>query len=222
MQCLKSCKNCKALKGCIICLLSEFLLAFFHYQPYWSKCPSNKKVCFHIRLSKFLRLAHLCPSHSSPISGHFRSLWQTLTLSAESHFPGAAQLCLMNFLGKEGWGYLGGHLMWATFIKLRSWGSGWNWKMEKRVISEGCRQAGAKTKTKEGRGEQNKQIALMQSRMIANGLEIWQVARAWSHVVNRSQLIHHSCLKTLLLQACFKLSISHTHTHIRHKLLSGF
>lgn len=38
--------------------------------------------------------------------------------------------------------------------------------------------------TQRGTGEQNKQTALMQSRMIANGLEIWQVASAWLHVVN--------------------------------------
>lgn len=53
--------------------------------------------------------AHLCPSHSTPISGHLRPVWQTLTLSAESHIPGAGRLCLMNFLGKERRGYLGGH-----------------------------------------------------------------------------------------------------------------
>lgn len=126
---------------------------------------------------KFLRLAHLRPSHSSPVSGHFRPLWQTLTLSAESHFPGAAQLRLMNFLGKEGRGYLGGHpnvsdIHQTSLLRKRL-------KLENGKGSDFWRvqASGGKRKRREP-SKTNKQTALMQSRMIANGLEIWQVARA--------------------------------------------
>lgn len=101
------------------------------------------------------------------------------------------------FLRKKGGVISEVTLMWATFIKPRSRGSGWNWKMEKVVILGGLQ---ASRGTKWGRGEENKQTALMQSWMIANGLEIRQVGSACLHVVNCSQLIHHSCLNISLLQ----------------------
>lgn len=56
--------------------------------------------------------------------------------------------------------------------------------------------------------------------MIANGLKIRQVGSACLHVVNCSQLIHHSCLNISLLQpllfssvAVTALSSTEEHTH---------
>lgn len=138
-----------------------------------------------------LHKQHNCHSQSSLLSGRLRTRWQTLTLSAESHFPGACRLCLINFVGKQRRGYLGGHpnvsgihqtSLQRKHLKLeraKRWG-----------FFEGCRQALAETE-REG-NKINKPLS--QSHMIANGLEIWQEGGTCLHGVNCSELIHHSCL----------------------------
>ena len=117
--------------------------------------------------------------------------------------------------------------MWATFIKPRSRGSGWNWKTEKVVILGGLQ---ASRGTERGWREQNKQRAPTQSRVIANGSEIWQVGTACLHVVNCSQLIHHTCrnisLQQLLPSICWHWLHLHplrnTHTSNTKKGISVF
>lgn len=133
--------------------------------------------------------AHLCPSQSSPVSGHLRPPWQTLTLSTESHIPGAGWVRWWIFLGKKGGVILEVTLMWATFIKPRSIESGKWKKVVSLFFAATCRQAGHKM------GEWGaKQRVLTQSHTIANGLKIRQLGSVCLHDVNNSQPIHHSCL----------------------------
>lgn len=150
-------------------------------------CPGW--VCTDIRAAQ---TAHRCPSHSSPISGHLRPLWQTLTLSAESHIPGAAWLCLMNFLEKERRGYLGGHPNVSDIHQTSLQRKRLKLENGKKVVILGGFQASRGTEW--GRGEQNKQTVLTRRRLIANGFEIWQAGSACLHVVKSSRLIHHRCL----------------------------
>lgn len=125
-------------------------------------------------------LTGIWPSEASVTNTHLEH-WIT--------YPWSWLSPLMNFLGKERRGYLGGH---PNVSDIHQTSLHRKWKMEKgseSFFAATCRQAGHKM------GEWGaKQRVLTQSHTIANGLKIRQLGSVCLHDVNNSQPIHHSCL----------------------------
>lgn len=103
----------------------------------------------------------------------------------------------MNFLGKERRGYLGGHPnvsdIHQTSLQRK------RLKLENGKGSD-CRRVAGERGHRTGEKGSRQTNSFNAEPVIANGREGRQVASACLHVVNCSQLIHHACCNTSLLQ----------------------